>query len=54
MSDKPNYPEPKILRRLSLWAPDPSAENERAQFVWQVKNDNLELVVWTRGPSEKG
>lgn len=54
MSDKPIYPEPRILRRLSLWAPDPSAENERAQFVWQVKNDNLELVVWTRGPSEKG
>ena len=54
MSDKPNYPEPKILRRLSLWAPDPSAENERAQFLWQINKDNLELVVWTRGPSEKG
>lgn len=54
MSDKPNYPESKVLRRLSLWAPDPSAENERAQFMWQVKNDNLELVVWTRGPTEKG
>ena len=53
-ADKPSYPEPRVIRRLSLFAPDPGAENERAQLLWQFNRDNPELVVWTRGPSEKG
>lgn len=48
------YPEPKIIRRLTLWAPDPGAPNERAQMTFAEKNGNLEILVWSRSPSEKG
>lgn len=51
---KPLYPEPKIIRRLSQWAPDAQNPGERANLNWQIKGSNLELIVWARGASEKG
>lgn len=51
---KPLYPEAKIIRRLSQWAPDPQNTGERANLNWQLKGSNLELIVWARGASEKG
>lgn len=51
---KPIYPEPRVFRRLSQWAPDPSKEGERANLNWQMKGSNLELIVWSRGPNEAG
>lgn len=48
------YPEPAVIRRLTQWAPDPGAKNERASLNWQVNGSNMELLVWSKGPSEKG
>lgn len=50
---KPLYPESRIIRRLGMWAPDPSSPGERANLNWAMKGSNLELVVWTRSPAEK-
>ena len=48
------FPEPKIIRRLTQWAPDPSSENkERASMTYAIKGSNIELLVWTRGPMDK-
>lgn len=50
---KPAYPETKKIRRLSMWAPDPSAEGERASLDFSVRGFNYEITVWPRGPAEK-
>lgn len=57
MSDIPNkplYPEAEVIRRFSQWTEDPSAIGERANLNWQMKGSNLELIVWTRSPADKG
>lgn len=54
MNDKPLYPEPRVIRRLTQWTPDPSAPGERANMNWQLKGHNLEIIVWPRAASEKG
>ena len=51
---KPAYPENKKIRRLTMWAPDPSSETERATLDFSVRGYNYEITVWTRGPAEKG
>jgi hypothetical protein len=54
VAEKPAFPDPKKIRRLTMWAPDPAAENERATFEWSVRGSNFEATVWPRGPAEKG
>ncbi len=51
---KPVYPESKKIRRLTMWTPDPSAEGERASLEISVRGSNFEIIVWARGPAEKG
>lgn len=49
------YPEAKIIRRLSLWAPDPGSPNkERGNMTFALKGNNLEILVWTRTEAHKG
>lgn len=55
MTSKPTspFPESKIIRRLTMWAPDPSSPNkERAQMTFGLKGNNLEILVWTKGPQD--
>lgn len=47
--------EPKIINRLTLWAPDPSSTTmERANMTHAEKGSNLEILVWAKGPGDVG
>ena len=60
MSQTPNttpartFVEEHELVRYQMWAPDPNAEGERANLKFVFRGPNPSIVVWLRGPSEKG
>ena len=45
--------EPELVR-FQMWAPDPNAEGERANLKFVFRGPNPGIVVWLRGPNEKG
>lgn len=45
--------EPELVR-FQMWAPDPNAEGERANLKFVFRGSNPGIVVWLRGPTEKG